>query len=214
LAEHKARRLLVANRTLEHAHALSARIGGYALPLAELDRHLAEADIVLSATAAREPILHRRQVEQALRARRHRPMLLLDLAVPRDIAADVAELEDVYLYTVDDLEQVIEDSRRSRREAAEQAEAIIDLQVQHFMGWWAGSLRQDALLAVRAQGEALREEVAARARAMLAAGKPPEEALEWLARTLTGKLLHGPTTRLRQAAREGDAELLRAAERL
>src|SRR5690606_6306042 len=118
------------------------------------------------------------------------------------------------LYTVADLKQLSEDSRRSRREAAEQAEAIIDLQVQHFMGWWAGSLRQDALLAVRAQGEALREEVAARARAMLAAGKPPEEALEWLARTLTGKLLHGPTTRLRQAAREGDAELLRAAERL
>jgi glutamyl-tRNA reductase len=214
LVEHKARRLLVANRTLEHAHALAARVGGYALPLAEIDRHLAEADIVLSATAAREPVLQRSQLEQALRARRHRPMFLLDLAVPRDIAADVAGLEDVYLYTIDDLDQVIEDSRRSRLEAAGQAQAIIDLQVQHFLAWWAGSLRQDALLHLRAQGDAVRDQVAARARAMLAQGRPPEEALDWLARTLTGKLLHTPTTRLREAAQQGDADLLRAAERL
>ena len=214
LVEQRARRLLVANRTLEHAHALASRVGGYALPLADLDLHLAEADIVLSATAAREPVLRRDQLEAALRARRHRPMFLLDLAVPRDIAADVATLDDVYLYTIDDLDQVIEDSRRSRREAAGEAEAIIDLQVQHFLAWWSGSLRQDALLRLRSHGDALREEVAARAREMLARGRPPGETLEWMARTLTSKLLHGPTARLRQAAQQGDAELLRAAERL
>jgi glutamyl-tRNA reductase len=214
LLEHKARRLLVANRTLEHAHALAGRIGGYALPLAELDRHLAEADIVISATASREPVLGRALVADALRARRHRPMFLLDLAVPRDVAADVATLEDVYLYTVDDLDQVIEEGRRSRREAAEQAEAIIDLQVEHFMGWWRGSFRQDTLKRLRARGTEVREEVAARAREMLAAGRPPEEALEYLAHTLTNKLLHAPTARLRQAAQRGDAELLDAAARL
>ena len=214
LRDHNARRLLVANRTLEHAQSLAARIGGYALPLAELDRHLAEADIVISATAAREPVLRRPQVEAALRARRNRPMFLLDLAVPRDIAADVAELEDVYLYTVDDLDQVIEEGRRSRREAAEQGEAIIDLQVSHFIEWWRGSLRQDALKRLRAHGSQVRGEVDARARAMLAQGRPPEQVLEYVSHTLLNKLLHAPTTRLREAAQRGDNELLRAAERL
>ncbi|MBM7093928.1 glutamyl-tRNA reductase, partial [Streptomyces sp. S12] len=112
-----------ANRTLAHAQDLATRHGGVALPLSEIDRHLAEADIVLSATASREPILRKPQVAAALAARKHRPMLLLDLAVPRDIAADVAELKDVFLYTVDDLERAIEDNRRSRREAATEAEA-------------------------------------------------------------------------------------------
>jgi len=214
LLERKARRLLVANRTVEHAQALAARIGGYALPLAELDRHLAEADIVISATAAREPVLGRETVANALRQRRRRPMFLLDLAVPRDIAADVATLEDVYLYTIDDLDQVIEENRRSRREAAGQAEAMIDLQVEHFMDWWRGSFRQDTLLRLRARGGELRDEVSARARQMLAHGRSPEEALDYLAHALTNKLLHVPTARLRQAAQRGDAELLGAAARL
>lgn len=101
--------------------------------MTDLDRHLAEADVVFSATAAREPIVTRVQVEQALRARKRKPMLLFDLAVPRDIEASVAELGDAYLYTVDDLERAVEDNRRGRREAADQAEAIIDLQVARYV---------------------------------------------------------------------------------
>ncbi|WP_374474264.1 glutamyl-tRNA reductase [Arenimonas sp.] len=214
LVDAKAKRLLVANRTLEHAQTLASRHGGYALPLSELERHLPEADIVITATASREPVLRRAAVESALKARRHRPIFMLDLAVPRDIEASVAELSDVYLYTVDDLEQVIEENRASRREAAEQAQAIIDLQVEHFMAWWRAQGRQDALRTLRSRGEAAREEALARAREQLAAGKPADEVLALLAHQLTNKLLHGPSAALRQAALDGDLDLLRAASRL
>jgi glutamyl-tRNA reductase len=214
LVDAKAKRLLVANRTLEHAQALASRHGGYALPLTELERHLPEADIVITATASREPILRRAAVQAALKVRKHRPMFLLDLAVPRDIEAGVAELADVYLYTVDDLEQVIEENRASRREAAEQAQAIIDLQVEHFMAWWRAQGRQDALKVLRSRGEAAREDALARAREQLALGKDPNEVLALLAHQLTNKLLHAPSAALRQAALDGDLDLLRAAERL
>ncbi|MDY0023103.1 glutamyl-tRNA reductase [Arenimonas caeni] len=214
LVDAKARRLLVANRTLEHAQALASRHGGYALPLSELPRHLPEADIVITATASREPVLKLDAVQAALKARRHRPMFMLDLAVPRDIDPAVATLGDVYLYTVDDLEQVIEENRASRREAAEQAQAIIDLQVGHYMAWWRAQGRQDALKAMRRSADAAREQMLARAHEQLAAGKPATEVVELLAAQLTNKLLHGPSAALRQAALDGDLDLLRAAERL
>ncbi|SDD88448.1 glutamyl-tRNA reductase [Aquimonas voraii] len=214
LLEQKAKRLLIANRTLENAQALASRIGGYALPLTELGRHLHEADIVISATAAREPILRRADLAQALRQRRHRPMFLLDLAVPRDIAEDVATLEDVFLYTVDDLDQVIEENRRSRQAAAREAEAIIELQVEHFLGWWRAADRQGLIRDIRSQAERERDAVLARAQQMIAQGKPADEALRYLAHTLTNKLLHAPSARLRQAAQRGELELFRAAEQL
>src|SRR5690606_17400565 len=169
LVEAKAQRLLIANRTLAHAQELASRHGGYALPLAELDKHLAEADIVIAATASREPVLHRPQVEHALRLRRHRPMLLLDLAVPRDTAHDVSGLRDVFLYTVDDLERAIEDNRRSRREAAEQAEAIVELQTARFVEQLQAQGRQQPVVRLRAHGEAARAEALAKARQQLAA---------------------------------------------
>ncbi|MFA7488595.1 MAG: glutamyl-tRNA reductase [Lysobacteraceae bacterium] len=214
LADHKVKRLLVANRTLEHAQALASRFGGVALPLDDLERHLAEADIVLSATASREPILHREAVKQALRQRRHRPMFLLDLAVPRDIEPAISELDDVFLYSVDDLEQVIDENRRSRREAANQAEAIIELQVEHYLSWWRASGEQDTLKQLRQSSEATRDAVLARAGEMLTQGRSPQQALEYLAHTLTNKLLHAPSVALRQAAQQGDRELLHAAARL
>lgn len=214
LVQARVRRLLVANRTLSHAQELASRHGGVALPLTELDKHLGEADVVLSATASREPVLHRPQVQQALAQRRHRPMLLLDLAVPRDIAADVAGIDDVFLYTVDDLQRAIEDNRRSRREAAIEAEAIIDIQVARFMESAAASTRTAPLKRLRAHGEAARDEALARARAQLASGEAPEAVLEHLAHTLTNRLLHAPTVALRDAALSGNTELARAAERM
>ena len=207
-------RLLIANRTLAHAQELASRHGGIALPLSELDRHLAEADVVISATASREPILQRAQIEHAMTKRRHRPMLLIDLAVPRDIASDVAGMRDVFLYTVDDLERAIEDNRRSRRAAAEQAEAIIELQVARFVEQFQAGTRQQPLLRLRAHGDAARVEALAKARQQLAAGVPAEQALEFLAHTLTNRLLHAPTMALRDAALRGDAELSRAVERM
>ena len=207
-------RLLVANRTLAHAQDLAARHGGYALPLAELDRHLAEADVVFSATAAREPVLRRTQVQAALATRKRKPMLLFDLAVPRDIEAGVSALDDAYLYTVDDLERAVEDTRRGRHEAAEAAEAIIELQVARFMEGLQAAGRQDTLKRLRAMGEAAREEILGRARQQLAAGRDPDQVLQFLAHTLTNRLLHPPTAALREAALSGDLELARAADRL
>jgi len=214
LVQAKTKRLLVANRTLGHAQELASRHGGVALPLSELDRHLGEADIVLSATASREPILHKHQVAAALATRKHRPMLLLDLAVPRDIASDVADLRDVFLYTVDDLERVIEDNRRGRHEAAIEAEAIVALQVSRFVETLAASTRTAPLKRLRAHGDAAKAEVLAKARQQLNAGQDPSEVLDFLAHTLTNRLLHAPTIALREAALTGNAELARAADKL
>ena len=214
LVQAKVARLLVTNRTLAHAQELASRHGGYALPLDELDRHLAEADVVISATASRDPVIARAHVEAALHTRKHRPMLLIDLAVPRDIAADVTELRDAYLYTVDDLQRAVEDNRRTRREAAEEAEAIIELQVARYAGQAAARARTAPLKQLRSHGEVARAESLAKARQQLAAGVSPERALEFLAHTLTNRLLHAPTVALREAALTGDAELARAAERM
>jgi glutamyl-tRNA reductase len=214
LAQAKVKRLLVANRTYAHAQDLAARHGGVALPLDELERHLFLADIVFSATASREPVLHRDQVAAALAARKHRPMLLLDLAVPRDIAPDVAELDDAYLYTVDDLDRAIEDNRSSRREAAEAAEAIVELQVARYTEALAAGTRNEPLKRLRAHGDAVRAELLAKAKQQLAAGQRPEAVLESLAHGLTNRLLHAPTAALRDAAVAGDTELIRAVTRL
>ena len=203
----KVRRLLIANRTLAHAQDLARRHGGFALPLEELDRHLAEADIVISATAARQPILQRAQVEQALRARRHRPMLLLDLAVPRDIAEDVATLRDVFLYTVDDLERAIEDNRAARRNAAEQAEAIIEVHASRFISALGQTDAAAPLRRLGEHGQAVQAQALAKARAQLAAGRDPAEVLDLLAHTLTNKLLHAPSAALREDAALGEAAI-------
>ncbi|TXH77279.1 MAG: glutamyl-tRNA reductase [Lysobacteraceae bacterium] len=214
LVQAKTKRLLFANRTLAHAQELATRHGGVALPLTELDRHLAEADMVFSATASREPILRRAQVAAALAQRRRRPMLLMDLAVPRDIDADVAELEDAYLYGVDDLERVIEDNRRGRREAAEEAEAIVELQVARYADIIAASAHHGALKRLRAHGESVRDDSLAKAKQMLAAGHAPDQVLQQLAHSLTNRLLHAPTAALRDAALNGDTDIVRAADRL
>ena len=214
LSEGRVRRLLIANRTLAHAQTLATQHGGVALPLTELDRHLAEADVVFSATAAREPVVTRVQVEQALRTRKRKPMLLFDLAVPRDIEASVAELSDAYLYTVDDLERAVEDNRRSRREAADQAEAIIDLQVARYVETLQANERQAPLKRLRAFGDSTRDELLAKARQQLSNGKPADEVLEQLAHALTNRLLHPPTAALRDAALNNDLDLTSAADRL
>ncbi|GHH58318.1 MAG: glutamyl-tRNA reductase [Gammaproteobacteria bacterium] len=214
LSEGRVRRLLIANRTLAHAQALASQHGGYALPLDELERHLAEADVVFSATASPAPVVKRAQVEQALRQRKRKPMLLFDLAVPRDIEPEVAQLADAFLYTVDDLERAVEDNRRSRREAANAAEEIIDLQVARYVEILQAGGRQAPLKRLRAFGDSTRDELLGKARQQLANGKPAEEVLELLAHSLTNRLLHPPTAALREAALSGDAELTRAADRL
>jgi len=214
LAQARVKRLLIANRTYRHAQELAERHGAVALPLDELERHLFLADVVFSATASQSPILSRQQVAQALSLRKRRPMLLMDLAVPRDIEPDVAELEDAFLYTVDDLDRVVEQNRRSRGDAAEQAETIVDLQVGRYAQALALGARNEPLKRLRAHGEAARAELVARARQQIAAGQDPTAVIDQLAHTLTNRLLHVPTAAMRDAAARGNLELLRAFEPL
>ena len=214
LHQHGIGRMLVANRTVERAHTLAAQFDGYAIGLTEIAGHLPEADIVIASTASPLPVLGKGAVESALKKRRHRPMFMVDIAVPRDIEPEVGELSDIYLYTVDDLEEVVEENKRSRQEAAEQAQEIIDFHTDEFMGWLR-SLDAVALIQhYRSQAEQLRDEVLERARRQLACGRSPDEALAYLAHTLTNKLLHNPSTRLRRASMDGRAELLIAANEL
>jgi len=214
LAQARVKRLLIANRTYRHAQELAERHGAVALPLDELERHLFLADVVFSATASQTPVLTRPQVAQALALRKRRPMLLMDLAVPRDIEPDVAELEDAFLYTVDDLDRVVEQNRRSRGDAAEQAETIVDLQVGRYVQALALGARNEPLKRLRAHGEATRAELVARARQQIAAGQDPTAVIDQLAHTLTNRLLHVPTAAMRDAAARGNVELLRAFEPL
>jgi len=214
LAQAKVKRLLIANRTYRHAQDLAERHGAVALPLDELERHLFLADVVFSATASQSPILTRAQVAHALALRKRRPMLLMDLAVPRDIEPDVAELEDAFLYTVDDLDRAVEQNRRSRGDAAQQAETIVDLQVGRYAQALALGARNEPLKRLRAHGEATRAELLARARQQLASGQDPAAVVEQLAHALTNRLLHVPTAAMRDAAARGNTEVLRAFEPL
>ncbi len=201
-------RLIVANRTLERAHALAASFAGYAIALDEIPAHLGEADIVITSTASPDPLLGAALVRQCLKQRRHRPMFMVDLAVPRDIDPAVAELDDVYLYTVDDLKDIIQDNLRSRQAAARQAEEIIDTQVEHFMAWLRAQDSVASIRALRRQAETARDDALDRARRQLAGGKDPVAVLDILAHTLTNKLVHAPCAGLREAAAEGDADML------
>ena len=214
LSERRVARLTVVNRTVGHALALVQRTGGLAAALSDLPTQLAEADIVISSTASPAPIIDRAMVQQALARRRHRPMFMVDLAVPRDIAAEVAELRDVFVYSIDDLRQVVDEGRRVREAAAEEAQTLIELQVERFYAWRKALAAHNPVQTLRRAAGQQRDEVLARAQAMIAHGKSPDEALAFLANTLTNKLLHTPSVKLREAAEQGDTELLRAAARL
>lgn len=203
-------KLIIANRTPERAHQLAAQYGGYGIGLDEIKTHLAEADIIISSTGSDKVVLDSRAVRAALATRKHRPVFMVDIAVPRDIAPEVGDLDDVYLYTVDDLKEVIQENLQSRQQAAEQAEEIIDVQVEHFMSWLRGQSAVANIRSLRSNAELQRDRVLEHARHMLAAGKQPDEVLQYLAYTLTNKLIHEPTTRLRQAGEEGRQDLLDA----
>lgn len=214
LREQGVTRLVVANRSLDRAQALAERFSGYAVALSDLPTHLSEADIIISSTASPEPVLTRDMLETAIGSRRRRPVFVVDLAVPRDVEASVAELDDVFLYTIDDLTAVIEQGLRLRREAAVEAEKMIDLEVGHYMEWLRSQGAVPAIRRYRAMAESQRDEVLQRARAMLDRGESAEKALDYLAHALTRRLMHPPSMQLRSAAERSRGDVLRAAERL
>jgi glutamyl-tRNA reductase len=203
--------IAIANRTLERGEKLASRFGGEAMRLADLPNRLAEFDIVVSCTASTLPIIGLGAVERALKARKHRPMFMVDLAVPRDIEPEVKALEDIYLYTVDDLAQVVQQGQANRQAAVAQAEVIIDAGVQSFMHWLGQRGTVPLIQQLNAQADEWRAAEMARARKLLAKGESVDAVLEAMARGLTQKLLHGAMAELHAgdaASREHTAQTI------
>lgn len=198
--------IAVANRTVERAHALAGRLHGHALRLAELPEQLAKFDIVVSCTASSLPILGLGMVERAIKARRHRPMFIVDLAVPRDVEPEVARLNDVYVYTVDDLGRIVQTGTETRQAAVAQAEAIIETRVRDFEAWLRTRAAVPAIQGLRTRAEDMRRRELERALKLLAKGEPAAAVLEQLSQALTNKFLHGPLTALNDAAGESEDE--------
>jgi len=202
-AAQRPRSMMVANRTAARAEKLAGRFDAATMMLANLPERLAEFDVVVSCTASSLPILGLGMVERAIRSRRHRPMVMVDLAVPRDIEPEVARLDDVYLYSVDDLGRLVQSATDARRAAVVQAEAIIDARVQHFMHWLQSRAVVPVIRDLHQSADALRAAELDRARKLLARGDAPDAVLEQLANGLTQKYLHGPLAALN---RSSDAE--------
>ena len=207
------KRMVIANRTLARAENLAAELKAHAAGLQDLDRELAQADIVISCTASLVPLITKSAVESAIRTRRRRPIFMVDLAVPRDIEPAVADLEDVYLFSIDDLQQLIDENRQQREAAAGGARLLIDEEVARFLSESRAHDAGPAIRALRQQADAIRQQTVEQARRLLAAGKPTEEVIDYLANTLTNRLLHTPTQALRQAGETADSALAEALTR-
>ena len=207
-------RLLIANRSLDRAQRLAREVSGYALPLHDLPSYLADADLVVSSTGARGLVLERAAVERALLRRRRKPVFMVDLAVPRDIDPRIAELEDVYLYTIDDLRKVVAENLKLRGAEARQAEALVEEYASGFNRWLEARDAAPTIRALREQARGYRDEVLDKARRMVAAGRPVDEVMAFVADTLSHKLVHAPSAALRQADAIEQALLVNSARKL
>src|SRR5262245_38259274 len=206
--------ITVANRTLERGAQLASRVHGDAITLTELPDRLAHFDIVVTSTASSLPILGKGMLERAIKSRRHLPMFIVDLAVPRDVEPEVQELDDVFLYSVDDLANIVKDNLQIRVEAVREAEAMIATQAESFLRWLAGRTVVPTINALHGHHDALRAAELERARRLLANGTPPAEVLEQLARGLTNKVLHAPMQALTEAGEAERAELMALFQRV
>ncbi|QQG26803.1 glutamyl-tRNA reductase [Pectobacterium carotovorum] len=208
LREHKVRKMMIANRTRERAQALAMEVGADVITLAELDEQLVHADIVISSTASTLPIIGKGMMERTLKARRNQPMLMVDIAVPRDIEPEVGKLPNVYLYSVDDLHAIIQHNLAQRKAAAVQAESIVQQESSDFMAWLRAQSAVETIRDYRAQADELRAEMTAKALAAIQQGNDVEAVIQELTHRLTNRLIHAPTKSLQQAARDGDQHRL------
>jgi glutamyl-tRNA reductase len=208
------RGMTFANRTVERAQLLATRFGAQALSLNDLSEVIGAHDIVVTSTASPLPIIGKGMVERALKRRRHRPMLIVDLAVPRDVESEVATMDDVFLYSVDDLGRVAQEGRDQRQAAVVKAEEIIDAKVIDFMHWLAGREAVPTIRALRDQAERARRHAVEHALRLLRRGESPDQVLEALSRALTNKLMHAPTAALHDAAEAERLQLVRMLERV
>ncbi len=207
-------RLFVANRDFDRARNLASEYGGFAVPLSELGGTLPEADILITSTASPEPIVRLDQMQAAIAARRRKPIFAVDIAVPRDIDAAVAELEDVYLYTIDDLDKVVLDGQGNREAAAVDAERILDEEIVRYLSIRRAKQVAPVIAALREHAETLRGEVLRDAEKRLAKGVGTDEVMDYVTAALMKKLLHRPSVRLREAGESSDNELISAARAL
>ncbi len=207
-------RLFVANRDFERAQQLASAFDGFALPLSELEGTLPEADILISSTASNDHVVSYEQMKVAVRARRHKPVFAVDIAVPRDLDPRISELKDVYLYTIDDLDKVILEGQSNREAAAVDANRILDDETQRYLSIERSKEVAPIITALRDHGDDIRQQVLEQARRRLAKGMDSEEVIEYVASSLLKKLLHQPSVRLREAGEQSDAEFIRLVSEL
>ena len=206
--------ITIANRTLERGKQLAERYGAEAITLNEMPDRLPEFDIIVTCTASTLPILGKGLLERVIKARRHAPIFIVDLAVPRDVEPEATELDDVFLYSIDDLANIVKDNLQVRKEAVTQAEEMIATQAGSFLRWLEGRTVVPTITALHGHHDALRAVELDRARKLLAGGTPPGEVMELLARGLTNKFLHAPTQALNQAGDAERAELVAMFEKI
>ncbi len=201
--------MIVANRTLERAATLAEQYDAEAIMLGDIADRLHEVDIVISSTASQLPILGKGALEKALKKRRRKPMFLIDIAVPRDIEPEVDELRDAYLYTVDDLKDIIDENKKAREQAAENAQSILNRGVEDFFNAKRGDVVIPYIKAYRSQAEVVGQDALAKAKKQLSQGQDPEQVVEQAIKQLTNKLIHAPSSGLRQAGEKGEDELIK-----
>ncbi len=204
LAGHNCKRIIVANRTRERAMGLAEAFNAEVIALNEIPEYLHFADIVISSTASPLPIIGKGMVEDALKVRRHQPMLFVDIAVPRDIESQVGDLNDAYLYSVDDLQSIVDSNIEQRKVEAIQAEAIVSEESAAFMSWMRSLQAVDSIRDYRKAANDVKEELLAKSLQALAAGGDPEKLLVELSNKLTNKLIHTPTRAMQSAAESGE----------
>jgi glutamyl-tRNA reductase len=214
LKERGVKQIVIANRTLQNAVKLGDKFGGRGVLLSDIPEELEHADIIVSSTNSQLPLLGKGAVERALKTRRHKPMLLVDLAVPRDIEPEVAQISDAYLYSVDDIRDVIQDGVKSRAQAAEQAASIIERGVEEYIRQLRALNAVSTLRAFRDKADRIRQAELEKARRALEKGQPPEQVLEVLARGITNKLIHSPSVKMKKASAEGRDEVVTLTQEL
>jgi len=207
-------RLFVANRSVDRAQQLAKQFGGFALPLSEIEGTLPEADILITSTSAPHAIITTKQMQEAIKARKRKPIFAVDIAVPRDIEEGVAELDDVYLYTIDDLDKVIQEGQGNREAAAVEAHRLLDEEIRRYASIERSKQVAPIIATLRDNTEAVRKQIAAKALQRLSRGASAEEAIEFATAALMKKILHQPSVTLRKAGEVSDQELIDAARRL
>jgi glutamyl-tRNA reductase len=207
-------RMFVANRDFARAQNVASQFDGFGLPLSEIEGTLPEADILISSTASTEPVITTEQIQSAIQARKRKPIFAVDIAVPRDLEAGIAELDDVFLFTIDDLDKVIMEGQNNREAAAVDANRILDDETQRYLSIERSKEVAPIITALRDHGDAIRHEVLEQARRRLAKGADSDEVLEFVTASLLKKILHRPSVRLRQAGEQSDQAFIEAIREL